>query len=66
MKDLVDTILGGEDEPWTDIKKYCREPMVVPETLKVSSLFETMRTKRAHMACVCLTSAPMEQLSRFA
>lgn len=52
MKDVVDALLSGEPEPWRDIRKFFREPLVVPETLKVSRLFETMRTTRAHMACV--------------
>jgi len=52
VKDIVDALLSGEMEPWTDLRKFCREPLVVPETLKVSSLFETMRTRRAHLACV--------------
>ncbi|MDA1324463.1 MAG: hemolysin family protein [Proteobacteria bacterium] len=52
IKDVVDALLSGEPEPWRDIKRFCREPLVVPETLKVSRLFDTMRTTRAHMACV--------------
>ena len=52
VKDLVDAMLSGESAPWTNLKPYCREPLVVPETLKISSLFETMRSKKAHMACV--------------
>lgn len=52
MKDLVDAMLGGEEAPWTDLKKYCREPLVVPETLKVSRLFETMRAEKGHLACI--------------
>lgn len=52
LKDIVDAFLQGEAEPWNDLQKYSREPVVVPETQKVSSLFETMRSERAHMACV--------------
>ena len=52
IKDVVDALLSGESEPWCDIRKFFREPLVVPETIKVSRLFETMRTTRAHMACV--------------
>lgn len=52
MKDLVDAMLSGVATPWTDLRAYCREPMVIPETLKVSRLFDKMRAARAHMACV--------------
>ncbi|MDA1278364.1 MAG: hemolysin family protein [Verrucomicrobia bacterium] len=52
MKDLVDAMLSGQAEPWQDLNSFCREPLIVPETLKVSRLFETMRTEKAHLACV--------------
>lgn len=52
MKDLVDAMLGGDMEPWSDLRSFCREPLVVPETLKVSRLFDIMRAEKAHMACI--------------
>jgi CBS domain containing-hemolysin-like protein len=52
MKDLVDAMLSGNQEPWTKLKSYCREPLVVPETNKVSRLFDTMRAVKGHMACI--------------
>tara|TARA_R110000868_G_scaffold100722_6_gene277135 strand:- start:15948 stop:17249 length:1302 start_codon:yes stop_codon:yes gene_type:complete len=52
IKDLFDAMLSGKKDPWSDLKSYCREPMVVPETMPVGGLFETMRSERAHMACV--------------
>lgn len=52
MKDLVDAILAGNSEPWTELKSFCREPLVVPETLRITALFDTMRAEKAHMACV--------------
>ena len=52
MVDLTRALLGGEAAPWTDIGKFLREPLVVPETQKVSRLFELMRQERAHMACI--------------
>ena len=52
VKDVVDALLSGESEPWRDIGKFFRAPLVVPEVIKVSRLFEIMRTARAHMACV--------------
>ncbi|NNE83307.1 MAG: HlyC/CorC family transporter [Alphaproteobacteria bacterium] len=50
--DLTRAILAGEEEPWTDLSQYLREPLVVPETQKVSNLFDMMRQERAHMACI--------------
>jgi len=52
MVDLMRSVLGGEEPPWAKLQSYIREPLVVPETLKVSRLFDDMREKRAHMACV--------------
>ena len=51
-KDIFDAVLNGESEPWKDLKRFVREPMVVPETLKISSLFDTMRAERSHIAMV--------------
>ena len=51
-KDIYTALLAGEDEPWRDLLRYLREPLVVPETQKVSELFEIMRTNRAHLAIV--------------
>lgn len=52
VKDLYKATLKGQREPWQDLRGYCRKPIMVPETLKVSRLFEIMRTQRAHMAFV--------------
>ena len=52
MVDLTRALFGGEAAPWTDLGKFLREPLVVPETQKVSRLFELMRQERAHMACI--------------
>lgn len=52
VRDLVNAMVDGQKAPWENLKAYCREPLVVPESLHVSTLFEMMRTKRAHMACV--------------
>jgi CBS domain containing-hemolysin-like protein len=51
-KDIFDAMLNGESEPWKDLKRFIREPMVIPETLKISSLFDTMRAERSHIAMV--------------
>lgn len=52
MVDLMRNLLDGEETPWAKLQTYVREPLVVPETQKVSRLFDEMREKRAHMACV--------------
>lgn len=52
MADLTRSLLAGEEAPWLNLAAFLREPLVVPETLKVSKLFDDMREKRAHMACV--------------
>ncbi|MBT8126705.1 MAG: hemolysin family protein [Gammaproteobacteria bacterium] len=51
-KDIYTALISGEHEPWQDLQRYVREPLVVPETQKVSELFELMRTRRAHLAIV--------------
>ncbi|MGB5457522.1 MAG: hemolysin family protein [Gammaproteobacteria bacterium] len=51
-KDIYTAMIAGDNEPWRDLLRYLREPMVVPETQKVSELFEIMRTSRAHLAIV--------------
>jgi CBS domain containing-hemolysin-like protein len=52
VRDIYHAILSGEEEPWHDLKKYSREPLIVPESQRVSQLFELMRKNRAHMALV--------------
>lgn len=51
-KDLQKAMLSGQPEPWTDLRPYCRKPLVVPESQRIHKLFEIMRQKRAHMAFV--------------
>lgn len=50
--DLTRALFAGAAEPWSDLSNYLREPLVVPETQKVSRLFDLMRQERAHMACI--------------
>ena len=50
--DLYSAMLDGEEKPWSDLRRFCRQPMVVPESQRVSTLFEDMRSNRAHMAFV--------------
>lgn len=52
MKDLVSVLLRGEEKPWAKLEQYSRAPLVVPVSLKASRLFDMMRKKRAHIACV--------------
>lgn len=51
-KDIHRALLAGESEPWRDLMRFRRKPMVVPESQKVSQLFQQMRVRRAHMALV--------------
>ena len=51
-KDIYSALIAGENEPWRDLLRFIREPLVVPETQKVSELFELMRINRAHLAIV--------------
>lgn len=51
-KDLHTAVLSGDREPWRNLPAFRREPLMVPESQKVSQLFESMRRHRAHMAFV--------------
>lgn len=51
-KDFHRALLAGEETPWTDLERFCREALVVPEYQRVSELFELMRASRAHMSIV--------------
>lgn len=50
--DLYAALLDGEEEPWKEIRRFCRPPLIVPEAQRVSTLFEQMRASRAHMSLV--------------
>ncbi|MEQ9641541.1 MAG: hemolysin family protein [Alphaproteobacteria bacterium] len=52
MRDLMNATIDGTPAPWDNLETYCRDPLVVPETLKVSNLFDMMREAHSHMACV--------------
>ena len=51
-KDLYAAVLAGEVEPWKGLKRFSREPQIVPESQRISLVFETMRRERAHMVLV--------------
>ena len=45
-------LICGESKPWCEIEKFKREALVVPESQRIGKLFDLMRIRRAHMACV--------------
>ncbi len=51
-KDVYAGVLDGGPSPLERLKDFSRPPLFVPETLRIARLFETMRSKRAHMALV--------------
>lgn len=51
-KDIHREMLNGVSEPWRDLEKFRRSAMIVPESQYIARLFDLMRVKRAHMACV--------------
>ena len=51
-KDLYAAMLHDDEKPWTHLESFCRKPFIVPESQKVSRLFDAMRAKRAHLAIV--------------
>ena len=51
-KDLYRSLMEGESHPWQDLTRFCREPLIVPESQRVARLFELMQQRRAHMAFV--------------
>ncbi|MDX1515058.1 MAG: hemolysin family protein, partial [Gammaproteobacteria bacterium] len=51
-KEIYAASLLGGPPPLERLKEFVRPPLIVPETLRVARLFETMRTKRHHMAFV--------------
>jgi len=52
VKDLHAAMLDGELEPWTDLARFARESLIVPESQRVAELLDLMRMRRAHMAFV--------------
>ena len=51
-KDLMTSLLGQEQDVWTSIEDRLRPPLVVPRSLLISSLLETMRSTRTRLAIV--------------
>ena len=52
VKDIHHALLDGVARPWSQLEKFKREAMVVPESQRIAELFDSMRIRRAHMACV--------------
>ncbi|MDF2368959.1 hemolysin family protein [Sneathiella sp.] len=52
VRDLMNAIIDGTQAPWQNLEAYCRDPLAVPESLKVTEMFDMMRETRSHMACV--------------
>ncbi len=51
-KDLYAAVLAGEAEPWRELERFSRAPLIVPESQRISLVFESMRQERAHMVLV--------------
>ena len=51
-KEIYASVLEGAPSPLERLKEFSRAPLIVPEALRIARLFETMRSKRAHMALV--------------
>jgi len=51
-KDLYAAMLRDDKAPGSNLRRYCREPLIVPESQKVARLFSDMHATRAHMALV--------------
>jgi len=50
VKDILESLASGRaDDP---VSYFMREPLFVPESAKISEVFDTMRTKKVHMAIV--------------
>lgn len=52
VRDLHHAMIRGVSEPWAELGDFVREPLLVPETQRIASVFERMRTDRSHMALV--------------
>lgn len=52
VKDVHRALLSNEAEPWRDLQKLCRDPLIVPESQRVPELFELMRLRHSHMSFV--------------
>lgn len=51
-KELLHAMLAEEPDPWDRLRSFLREPLYVPESLRIGALFDMMRVGRRHMAFV--------------
>ena len=51
-KDIQRALLNGEAEPWRDLQRLCREPLILPESQRLIEVFQLMLVYRAHTALV--------------
>ena len=51
-REMLHAMITGEADPWTRLRSFLREPLFVPESLRISALFDTMRVARRHIAFV--------------
>ena len=51
-REVLYTMLAGEIDPWPNLRSFVREPLYVPESLRIAALFDMMRQGRQHMAFV--------------
>ena len=51
-KDIFGAMLSGEPSPWENLRRYLREPLLIPETVGLSRVMEQMRLQRMHMGLI--------------
>lgn len=51
-REVLYATLAGETDPWSNIQSFVRDPLFVPESLRIAALFDMMRQGRQHMAFV--------------
>ncbi|TQV65066.1 MAG: HlyC/CorC family transporter [Halothiobacillaceae bacterium] len=52
IKDIYTAVLEGQAAPWTRLREFTRNTLMVPDTITIGRLFEQMKAGRAHMALV--------------
>jgi CBS domain containing-hemolysin-like protein len=51
-RDIFEAMLAGHESPWENLRRYVREPLLIPENIAMSRALEQMRQRRMHMAMV--------------
>ena len=52
VKDIYSAVLDGQDAPWTRLRDFTRNTLMVPDTINIGRLFDMMKSSRTHMALV--------------